>query len=407
MSFKNYFRDCKGSVAPMLALSAIPLLGFVGAAVDYSRAASVRSAMQSSLDATVLMIARNAPELSAAQVSQQGQIYFASNFANSELQNVAVTTTVEGGSGGISVTASATGSISTRFMKIMGFETLPVSARAKALATSDGLGCVLALNPSASGAATSQGSTSVNLNNCSLYDNSNNATALVAGGSSSLTALSVGVVGGISSTNNIVTTLGITTGGGAVTDPYANSSFTAPSGNCQNQSPLHNTQTLSAGFYCGLTLNSDANINLSSGIYYIGQGGLSVNGNATLTGTGVTLVFTASSNGNYGGATINGGATVNLTAPNFGSTQGIVVFGDRNMPNGTSFKFNGGASQYFGGAIYVPNGAVDFAGGIASGSKCTQIIGNTVTFTGNSNVTINCSSYKTKPFSPLVVRLVS
>jgi hypothetical protein len=33
------------------------------------------------------------------------------------------------------------------------------------------------------------------------------------------------------------------------------------------------------------------------------------------------------------------------------------------MPTNTSFKFNGGSTQYMGGAIYVPTGAVDFAGG--------------------------------------------
>lgn len=54
-----------------------------------------------------------------------------------------------------------------------------------------------------------------------------------------------------------------------------------------------------------------------------------MNGSATLTGTGVTLVFTSSGN-NYASATINGGATVNLTAPATGSTAGIVLFGDRN-----------------------------------------------------------------------------
>src|SRR4030081_2721756 len=35
-------------------------------------------------------------------------------------------------------------------------------------------------------------------------------------------------------------------------------------------------------------------------------------------------------------------ATVNLTPPISGSTAGIVVFGDRRIPVGTAFKFNGG-----------------------------------------------------------------
>jgi hypothetical protein len=123
-------------------------------------------------------------------------------------------------------------------------------------------------------------------------------------------------------------------------------------------------------------------------------------------GDNLTLVFTLS-NGDYGTATINGGATVNLTAPDFGPTAGVVIFGDRNMPVGSTFKFNGGATQYYGGAVYVPKGQLQFSGGAGTSTSCTQIIGDTITFTGNSAVAINCNGYKVKKFSPLTVRLVS
>jgi Flp pilus assembly protein TadG len=46
MQFARFLRYCKGGVAPLLALGAIPLVASVGTAVDYSRAGSVRSAMQ-------------------------------------------------------------------------------------------------------------------------------------------------------------------------------------------------------------------------------------------------------------------------------------------------------------------------------------------------------------------------
>ncbi|HWP25226.1 MAG TPA: pilus assembly protein TadG-related protein [Xanthobacteraceae bacterium] len=405
MRLRKFLQHREGSVAPLLALGILPVLGITGAAVDYSRVNAARTTMQAALDATVLMLAKSTQNLNTP-IAAQAQTYFVGNLTSSSVNNVSVTATVAAISGGLSVSGSATGTVSTMFMQALGFETLTITVKATALALSDGLGCVLALNPAASGAVTSQGSTAVALNNCSLYDNSNHATALVAGGSSNLSALSVGVVGGISGSNNITTTQGIYTNMPApVADPYANDSFPAPPSSCQNQAPIHSTKTLSPGFFCGLTLNSDANVTLDPGIYYIGKSGLSVNGNATLTGTGVTLVFTAS-NGGYGGATINGGANVNLTAPNFGPTAGIVIFGDRNMPTGTSFKLNGGSSQYFGGAVYVPKGAVEFSGNQGTSTKCTQIIGDTVTFTGNSDVAINCSSYKTKPFSPYVVRLV-
>jgi Flp pilus assembly protein TadG len=402
----RFIRDRKASVAPLLALTAIPLFGFVGAAVDYSRANSTRTAMQSALDATTLLLAKTVLNTPNASISEQAKNYFSANFTNPGLQNLAATANSAPVAGGVSVTGTASGSVDTRFMKVLGFSSITLAVRSVALATSDGLGCVLALNTGASGAITIQGSSSVTLASCSVYDNSAHSTALVAGGSSSLSAYSIGIVGGVSNTSNITTTQGIHTNSNPVADPYANDSYPAPSGNCQNQPPIHNTRTLSPGFMCGLTLNGNADVTLNPGIYYIGQGGLNVTGTATMSGSGVTLVFT-SSNGHYGSATINGGATVNLTAPTFGPTTGIVIFGDRNMPSGTTFDFNGGATQYLGGAVYVPKGAIQYAGGASSSSGCTQIIGDTVKFTGNSSVAINCSSLKTKPFSPTTVRLIS
>jgi hypothetical protein len=145
---------------------------------------------------------------------------------------------------------------------------------------------------------------------------------------------------------------------------------------------------------------------LSSRVYYLDQGSLSVKGGATLTGTGVTLVFTSSTGSSYATANINGGATINLTAPTTGSTAGIVFFGDRNMPVGTSFSFEGGASQAFGGALYLPKGAVSFAGGSNTGNACTQLVADTITFSGNSNFAINCAGYGTKPLGSGLAKLV-
>jgi hypothetical protein len=121
----------------------------------------------------------------------------------------------------------------------------------------------------------------------------------------------------------------------------------------------------------------------------------------------VTLVFTKKNSNDWATATINGDATVMLTPPLFGPTAGIVIFGDRSIPLGSTFKFNGGASQYFGGAIYVPTAAITFAGGAGTSTSCTQIIGNTITFVGNSSLAVNCSNYKTKPFSVTVLKLTS
>src|SRR5262249_16765835 len=103
---------------------------------------------------------------------------------------------------------------------------------------------------------------------------------------------------------------------------------------------------------------------------------------------------------------INGGATVNLSAPASGSTAGIVMFGDRNMPVGTSFKFNGGAMQDLEGAVYLPKGSVSFAGGADTTNGCTQLIADPITFVGDSNFAINGTGSGTKPLGSTAVTLV-
>ena len=55
----------------MLALAALPLLGFVGAAIDFSRAASARTAMQAALDASALMLSKDAQMLTPTDLIQK------------------------------------------------------------------------------------------------------------------------------------------------------------------------------------------------------------------------------------------------------------------------------------------------------------------------------------------------
>jgi hypothetical protein len=244
------------------------------------------------------------------------------------------------------------------------------------------------------------------LNGCSLYDNSDNTTALTVGGSAQITALSVGVVGNLTGRSNITTTNGIWTGMGAVADPYATASFPTFSGCTEQNFTAKDTIKINPGVYCGgIKLNAGANVTLNPGIYYLDGGDLNVNGGAALAGSDVTLVFTSQSRNSFATASINGNATINLTPPKTGSTSGIVIFGDRRMPVGTAFTFNGGATQYLGGAIYLPKAAVTFSGGASTSTNCTQLIGNTVTFTGNSGFALNCNNYGTKPFSAQILRI--
>src|SRR3569832_1748219 len=60
-ALKAFARSQRGNVAITFAIATIPLIGFVGATVDYSRANSLKVALQGALDATALMVAKGVP----------------------------------------------------------------------------------------------------------------------------------------------------------------------------------------------------------------------------------------------------------------------------------------------------------------------------------------------------------
>lgn len=283
------------------------------------------------------------------------------------------------------------------FSSIWGAEAYTVGARAVAIP--EGQPCILALNKSASGAYSQQGSVTASLVKCSVLDDSSSPNALSVGGSATLATTFAGAVGGISGQSAITATYGTKTGYHYVADPYADVSYPSFSGCDQHNYSTHGTATLSPGVYCGgMNLNSGAAVTLNPGIYYLDGGDLSMSGQSTLRGTGVTLVFTSSSGNNYASASIAGGATLNIVAPTTGPTAGIAIFGDRNMPVGSRFKFTGGDSEAIGGAVYVPMGALEWAGNATAAQHCTQIIADTIQLVGNSGLQVDCTGYGTRTF---------
>jgi Flp pilus assembly protein TadG len=125
--FQRFVDDHNASVVPLLALAAIPVVGLIGASVDYSRAAAVQTAMQAAVDSTSLAMAKNAASLSADQLTTNAQAYFSAVFTRNDAAapHVSVSYSTNGGS---QVVVNATSSVNTMFMGIMGFKTLPVAA---------------------------------------------------------------------------------------------------------------------------------------------------------------------------------------------------------------------------------------------------------------------------------------
>ena len=129
MLLARFLRNQKGGVAPMLALVIIPLIGAAGAAVDYSRASSTRTAMQAALDSTALMLSKDAQSLTTAQLDSKASVYFNALFHRPEASNVQITqqlSTPQAGSFNIKVTGSAT--VSTMIWRLIGQDQVTITA---------------------------------------------------------------------------------------------------------------------------------------------------------------------------------------------------------------------------------------------------------------------------------------
>jgi Flp pilus assembly protein TadG len=101
-------------------------MGLVGAAVDYSRANSDKAAMQAAVDATALMLSKNVSTLTTSQISQEATNYFNALFTRPEVTNVVLTPAYTNNNGS-QVVLTATGTVLTKFMKVMGYQSLNIN----------------------------------------------------------------------------------------------------------------------------------------------------------------------------------------------------------------------------------------------------------------------------------------
>jgi Flp pilus assembly protein TadG len=137
-SLTRLFRDVRGNVAPMFALACIPIIGSIGAAIDYSGANSVRSAMQSALDATALQLSQSAPSMTDKQLQQATLDSFNALFTRPGSTNIKLNASFTDGSsgsgsgssasGGSSLTVSGSVTVPNRFLGLLGFPTITVSS---------------------------------------------------------------------------------------------------------------------------------------------------------------------------------------------------------------------------------------------------------------------------------------
>ena len=118
----------EGNIAVIFGIVILPVLAFVGAAIDYSRANMARSSMQAAMDSTALMLSRDLTQglITPSQINTKAQAYFSAMFTDKEAQSVSINTTYTPGtsSTGATIQIDGSGSITTHIMRVVGFPTM-------------------------------------------------------------------------------------------------------------------------------------------------------------------------------------------------------------------------------------------------------------------------------------------
>ena len=140
-------RDRSGNIATMFAIMVIPLIGLVGAAIDYSNAYRAKSRIQNALDATSLAVNRSIGTIPEKDLKKMAEATFLSNMGSgisADLSKIDIKVTDR------EVTLAATTHVKTLFMALLGVENMAVGASSRTVTGLQTFEIALALDNSGS-----------------------------------------------------------------------------------------------------------------------------------------------------------------------------------------------------------------------------------------------------------------
>ena len=208
------------------------------------------------------------------------------------------------------------------FSQIYSDSQVTLHARGVATANTGGQACILALDPTASGAVTFTGNNLTLINGCNVMSNSLSNSALVVSGSADVTVPCVLSAGGVSVDDglNLTDCSEPQSNVPPANDPFAGLPQPPVSGPCLTLPSTNAAATLSPGRYCGGG-NLRGVKTFLPGVYVMDGGTFRMNATANVSGSGVTFFMTNNATTDW-----NGSAQVSLSAPTSGTYKHAKIF---------------------------------------------------------------------------------
>jgi Flp pilus assembly protein TadG len=418
---RKIFGDRSANATVVTAFSILSMIGGAGLATDTIQWTLSKRQLQRMADSAALAGAfakarKQSDDQTKASAQKELDRYTALNIIT--LNSVpSITQPTTGTYANKSVTVTIDARRALPFSSIF-LTTVPTQA-ATATAAAVGFGeyCGAALMSTTGTGINFGGNADVNLG-CGVISNSLGTKSVDRSGSGTLNIDPIGAVGGINGTYNA--TLQPYTF--PIDDPYASlPMLTVPNG-CQSNSAANrlavapNTSYSPTGTsFCYTDMDVKGSLTFPDHSQIIVNGAfgglLNVGAQGSLTCHQCTFFLTTSGTDYSKVATVNmnGGSTVDLSAPADASTyDGILFYQDRNATLVSNNFINGSAGGGLDGGLYFPKQVLNFTGDSAFSAACLRLIGWQLTFSGHTGISnSNCDKYKAKGLVGTRIRLVN
>jgi Flp pilus assembly protein TadG len=398
----------KGFALVWSALLMLFMTGLAGLSIDWAYVTLTKSQLQAAADAAALA--------SVQQLSQGSSVVNDTAVAYAMMNNAAQspvfvmpgvdvligqfnTTTMQftvtsSSPNAVKVVARRTddslgGPVALLFGPAVGVPTAGASAQAIAMVQSKaGTLGLLSISEDDPSMLSLVGSVKLLVQGGSIQVNTANAQGLTVNGAGTITATSVGVVGGYKFTGGGGTSSPLQTGVPSMANPLDNLDAPTVTNNLGSVSIAGNqSKTIGPGYYPGgISASGNSHLTMSPGIYNIGGAGLQVSTSASMSANGVMLYFSGTT------ATINvnttGAVTLTpVTAATSSQYAGISVF--QNETSETGGTISGGSNLNLDGTIYMPEANLTLNGKANGGTFGAQVIAHSIKVTGTGTVKIN------------------
>ncbi|CCD92622.1 conserved hypothetical protein [Bradyrhizobium sp. ORS 375] len=375
---RRFWQAQDGQISMIFAIAIIPIVIAIGAAVDFAKSGDTKAQLQKAVDAAVLA---GVVQPTGKQVSTASAVFkadFGGRFGTSPSASFAANS--DG-----SLTGTATATVNTSFLTVMGTSSLGISASATAKPgpQSKSPVCILLVSTLNTQSLLVNSGAQLNAPSCEVHVLSTQSPAAIFNATLNVKRI---CIKGSTIIKNGGATPPAETNCAAISDPFAGTLPAVTVGSCTTNNKVYDpgSVTLSPGVYCGSTnFNGSGTLTLNPGLYII-KGTMTFNSGWTVTGNGVTF-YLVDQNATL---TFNGNVNATLSAPTTGTYANILMYEPTGL-SATNLPINGTSGSSYTGLMYLPSRNVTI-------NSVSNVSSNSVTMVFNTLI-LNATNWTIAP----------